>query len=360
MDEKLMHSMVQKSIGYVFKNIDLLDQAFTRKSYSEEYGGENNEILEFIGDKSLDIAVVRFLAENYGRFKKKQTSNQLYFQGLTETTKGEYACNKTEGWLTQLKSQMVCKKTLARRIDELGYAKFLKVGSGDKKNRIWNEPSVKEDLFEAIIGAVTLDCNWDISAIQSVVEAMLMPEEFIIDSDDNYIREIYEWEEKNGVLPWFWFADKRQPVPVYVEYGKVIHQSYMGFYNYTCELKLTDDLPLFRGYGMNKSEARMNVCKLAYDYLDKNDLLYDIRDEIDNPCRAQAINQLEILASRGYFKKPEYEFEQSYDEDGNPIWECSCSIDGEEYYFTESASKKTEAKKSAAYEMLKYVLDLED
>ena len=61
MDKKLGFEMVQGQIGYKFKNIDLLNQAFTRRSYTEENGGENNEILEFIGDKALDLAVVKVL-----------------------------------------------------------------------------------------------------------------------------------------------------------------------------------------------------------------------------------------------------------------------------------------------------------
>ncbi len=65
MDE-LFYKMVQGQIGYEFDNPDLLQQAFVRKSYSAENGGADNEILEFIGDKALDIAVVRFLTEKYG------------------------------------------------------------------------------------------------------------------------------------------------------------------------------------------------------------------------------------------------------------------------------------------------------
>ena len=46
---------IQDRIGYEFKNFDLLEQAFVRKSYAREKGGEHNEILEFIGDKVLDM-----------------------------------------------------------------------------------------------------------------------------------------------------------------------------------------------------------------------------------------------------------------------------------------------------------------
>ena len=46
---------IQERIDYHFQNEDLLLQAFTRKSYAMENGGCDNEILEFIGDKVLDL-----------------------------------------------------------------------------------------------------------------------------------------------------------------------------------------------------------------------------------------------------------------------------------------------------------------
>ena len=64
----------------------------------------------------------------------------------------------------------------------------------------------------------------------------------------------------------------------------------------------------------------MDACKLAYEYLERNDMLPSIRDEIENPNRDDAINQLETLARRGYFSIPTYEFKETYDDNGNPIW----------------------------------------
>ena len=53
---------IQNHIDYHFNNPDLLEQAFTRKSYSAENGGCDNEVLEFIGDKVLDFIVVKYLS----------------------------------------------------------------------------------------------------------------------------------------------------------------------------------------------------------------------------------------------------------------------------------------------------------
>ena len=56
---------VQDKIGYQFDNPDLLLQAFTRSSYSTQYGGENNEVLEFIGDRVLDYFVIKIIADEF-------------------------------------------------------------------------------------------------------------------------------------------------------------------------------------------------------------------------------------------------------------------------------------------------------
>lgn len=94
-------------------------------------------------------------------------------------------------------------------MDEMGFAEHLVMGSSDIKNNVLNEMSVKEDLFEAIVGAVALDSGWDVSVIQAAVEAMLLLEDFIEnDCDDNYVRMIQDWEmEANNVIPWFWFKE---------------------------------------------------------------------------------------------------------------------------------------------------------
>ena len=274
--------------------------------------------MEFIGDKALDFAVIKILIEKFGAV---QSDNP------PEGAK-EFFCEYSEGELTKLKSRIVQKKNLAQRIEELGFAELLLMGESDIKNNVLNEKSVKEDLFEAIVGAVTIDCGWNFTIIQSVVEAMLVIEDFIEnDEDDNYVRLIQDWEmQNNHVLPWFWFKEKSYQSTWYEKFEGISQNISSPFdfdrIKYHCELKLLDALPIFRGFGESKSEARMNVCKLAYEYLKKNEYIREItmKDEIDEPSKDFAINQLEILARRGYFSIPVYAFEETHDKDGNPIW----------------------------------------
>lgn len=68
---------IQNTIGYEFNNTDILQQAFVRRSYSEEYGGQNNEVLEFIGDKALDLAVIRIMMDEFGQITEDKEYKEL-------------------------------------------------------------------------------------------------------------------------------------------------------------------------------------------------------------------------------------------------------------------------------------------
>ncbi|MCR5835757.1 MAG: hypothetical protein K6G88_04560 [Lachnospiraceae bacterium] len=359
---------VEGQIGYVFKNKDLLQQAFIRKSYSMEKGGENNEVLEFIGDKALDVIVVKILAEYYGYMASEDDDNDNEYD--------EFCCGKSEGKLTHLKSLLVRKQNLSSRIDDLDLASYLIMGKGDLENKVDREASVKEDLFESIVGAITIDSDWDFDEIQEAVEVMLCPE-MILDSDsieENYIKLIQEWLTKHhNDIPQFVYEEKNSYESIrtgsypnaYYSAPKVIYydekRSWNNYYGnsqfkYECRMKLTDNLPEFGAYGESKSEARWKVCECAYKYLEQEDLLWTIQDEIENPNKNEAISQLEILARRGYFSLPKYEYFEEHDNNGNPKWKVECHIEEVEYYFDAESSSKKNAKKEAAFDMLKYVL----
>jgi len=74
--------------------------------------------------------------------------------------------------------------------------------------------SVKEDLFEAIIGAVALDSDWDMEELQEVIQIMLDPDSYLKDdTKDNYVELIQEWTLKRyGVVPWYHFEKASQAV----------------------------------------------------------------------------------------------------------------------------------------------------
>ncbi len=355
---------IQERIGYHFKNLDLLQQAFVRRSYAKENGGEDNEVLEFIGDRALDIVVVKILVEELGFYTSECNDYK-------KDDFNEFCCEYSEGKLTEIKKGLVGKKMLASCIDRLEFADYLIMGKGDVSNHIEQEASVKEDLFEAIIGAVVLDSKWDLKDIQSVVEYMLEPREFLNEDDDNYVRLIQEWLlKKYGELPQIYVDN----ADYNYDHSGLVRLNEMRFINrhfgsvcvinvaeynkthFRCELILKGIDKIFISEGQSKNEARKLVCEGAYKYLDEHKLLFSIQDEIKNPNKADAINQLEILARRGYFSIPTYRFEQKYDNNGNPVWKCYCNIKEHKDSFSSVSSSKKDAKKSAAFKMLKKVL----
>lgn len=348
---------IQRKIGYDFKNTDLMFQAFVRKSYSEENGGENNEVLEFIGDKVLDLIVVKLLAEKHGEIKKAKIGNMNELE--------LFVSELDEGELTEKKRKLVEKKNLAERMLDLGFSKYLIMSKGDLENDLQYSKSVMEDLFEAIIGAIALDSNWNLKEIQNVVECMLDLEN---DSEDNenYVNKLQEWSlKKYSVLPDIQLGklDRYEyPDPFCYKSNEIIapwqHYGIIRIADVKkCIIILNEINYKFIGYGYSNSEARSVASKAAYEYLEKNDLLLSIKDEIDEPNAEDAISQLEILARRGYFSIPTYDFKQTYDKDGNPIWNCVCNINEIEKSLSKKSSSKKDAKKKSAYEMLKYVLE---
>lgn len=335
---------IQQIIGFNFQNHDLLQQAFVRRSYSKEHGGENNEVLEFIGDRVLDFVVVKILTEEFGSLASEWNDYD------PSEDFNEFISEHQENKLTEIKKRLVEKYTLANCIDDLGLAEYLIMGQGDRKNNVQESPSVMEDLFEAIIGAEAIDSNYDIPRIQDSVELMLNPKSIIFDDEINYIQEVQDWSlRRTGKLP------EREIYDYTKRMGSMDLLMTPMDKKYICYVKV--DGVKKAGYGATKVMAHEAASKVIYDYLEENNMLYTIRDEIDNPSFNMSINQLETLSRRGYFSLPEYVAKESHDNNGNHFWHVECHIDEVEYYLYADSSSKKKAKKEAAFEMLKYVLD---
>ena len=362
-------SSIQEILGgYKFKNLDLLRQAFVRKSYSKENGGENNEVLEFIGDKVLDFVIVKKLTsldENgYGWMSEDSED----FDARRDFN--EFCCEFNEQKLTEIKKKLVCKEMLSKCISELQLESYLIMGKGDVEQNLYENDSVKEDLFEAILGAIAVDSDYDISKLEQVVDVMLDPNRRIrteiLGNEIDYINLIKQWhaKENEGLLPEMFYDDTQLSILNSTISMESYIQDERNFYNdkFACRLFMIIDGKKigFRGFGQSKSKAREETCVIAYKYLEENGLLQTICDEIENPNFNDAIGQLEILARRGYFSLPTYEFDQRYDGNGNPVWRVKCHIKEMRYDHCSESSSKKQAKKIVAWSMLKDVLGIDD
>ncbi|MDD3498450.1 MAG: ribonuclease III [Candidatus Moranbacteria bacterium] len=122
-----------KKIGVDFKNIDLLKEAFTHRSYLNENrkkGMNHNERLEFLGDAVLELAVTDFLFSNY---------------------------DNPEGELTSWRSALVNGDMLAGVSKNLGVEDYLLMSKGEAKDTGRARQYLLANALEAIIGAIYLD-----------------------------------------------------------------------------------------------------------------------------------------------------------------------------------------------------------
>ena len=118
---------LEKKIKVNFKNANLLSKSLTHKSFDSN---NNNEKLEFLGDRVLGLVIAKKLLEIYPKEK--------------------------EGILDKKFASLVNKKTcleIAKNIDLEKY--ILTLNSSNKKIKI--EDKIISDSCEALIGAIYLD-----------------------------------------------------------------------------------------------------------------------------------------------------------------------------------------------------------
>ena len=119
------------SLGYRFRNPDLLLRALTHRSHS----GAHNERLEFLGDSVVNCAVALAL---YRKFP-----------------------DLTEGDLSRLRASLVSQPSLAAIANAHGFGAYLRLGEGELKSGGAKRPSMLADAVEAVLGAALLDGGFD-------------------------------------------------------------------------------------------------------------------------------------------------------------------------------------------------------
>jgi ribonuclease-3 len=251
---------VQKKIGYWFDNEDLLLQAFTRSSYSSQHGGENNEVLEFLGDRVLDFYVVKVIADRFG-FVKSQSD---YYDEENDLDEYCIVAHKNEADFTELKKQIVSNETLAKTIDKLGLFKYMYLGDTDIENPKFKDNliKVKADLFEAILGAVAIDSDWNQDELQNVVEFMLQIDDFLADVDTEEPRPS-KFQLENAVTTLKELAEKgRCSIP---EYYQAEEQVLMndGTLMWECTCYIRSWAMKHTAYATSKKEAKRYAAYLV-------------------------------------------------------------------------------------------------
>ena len=127
----------RESLGFEFKNLDLLITALTHRSYVNEHKKsvhEHNERLEFLGDAVLELVVTDFLFRNY---------------------------NEPEGILTNWRASLVRTESISEAGQKLGYEPLLRMSRGEKNGSARARHQILANAFEAVIGSIYLERGYE-------------------------------------------------------------------------------------------------------------------------------------------------------------------------------------------------------
>ena len=355
---------IQQVIGYEFKNIGLLTQAFTRKSYAQEHPGiADNEVLEFYGDAALNAYLCQRMYNAFGKVEKT-----------------EYISEKSEGELSEIRSWFARKENLANSIKNLELEELLFISSSDEKNGARKSNSVCEDLFEAIVGAVAIDSNWNFESIKTVCENLFSASDF----NENYEEKLKEECRKHG---WELPIAKDDLLWPRMQEQSLISQRVLSqglTFTPSISLPLSTPAPYTNTFGVTydakpqeekysyyirnirtslfsynptnrptEYESKRYAAKLIYEWILRRDKIIKVIPKIDpeNPA-----SQLHELQQKGLIREPLFEFSESHDKGGNPIWLCTCKLAEAEWTIQERDASKKAAKQKAAAEALRYFI----
>jgi len=140
--------LLQKNIGYQFKDISLLEEALTHRSTLNLTGvNKSYERLEYLGDAVLENLISNYLFKTYP--------------------------DKNEGFLTSARSIVVRTQSLAQFAQKIDLNQHIFMSRGEQNGGGRQNTSTLEDVVESLIGAIYLDGG--ISAAQKFFDKFFVP-----------------------------------------------------------------------------------------------------------------------------------------------------------------------------------------
>jgi ribonuclease-3 len=218
-----MIKKLEKIIEVKFKDINLLQQALTHRSYLNEhrdYKLEHNERLEFLGDAVLELVVTEYLYNNY---------------------------KNPEGELTSWRAALVNGENLAEISKKLGVEEFLMMSKGEAKDTGRARQYLMANAMEAIIGAIYLDQGYN--------EARDFILKNVVVSLDSVL------ENKSYMDPKSYFQERSQDVVKVTPMYKVLEEKGPDHDKHFVVGVFLDDELVAKGEGNSKQEAQREAAK---------------------------------------------------------------------------------------------------
>lgn len=211
-DTALRH--LSERLGYEFKDRSLLELALIHASARPGLKpSEDNERLEFLGDRVLGLAIAELLTES-----------------LPEASEGE---------LARRYNQLVRAETCAEIALKWELGKLILMSAGEAESGGRTKKTILADACEAVLGAVFIDGGY--GAARKLVETFWALElEGVEPSIPDAKSALQEWAQ-----------GRRLPLPRYVE---VAREGPDHAPRFTAEVQI-DGIEPERGYGANKRAA---------------------------------------------------------------------------------------------------------
>jgi ribonuclease-3 len=181
-DEKRLASLkeLEGRLGHPFNEMGWLDKALTHRSFINEAASaekQSNEVLEFLGDAVLNLAVSHLLLRK--------------FPGAQE------------GALSMWRAHLVKQSSLALLSRELQLEEHLLLGKGERLNGGMKKSSILANAYEALIGAIFMDSGFNqaLEVVQHHFEPHLQTKiPSVLFNDFKSLLQIYS-QQSHGLSP---------------------------------------------------------------------------------------------------------------------------------------------------------------
>jgi ribonuclease-3 len=233
-DEERVASLkeLEGRLGYRFKEIKWLDQALTHKSFIYETDHPEkgaNEVLEFLGDSVLNLAVSYLLLRKFP--------------------------DAQEGTLSMIRSQLVKRSFLASLSKDLQLEGYLLLGKSQQSNGGMQKSSILANTYEALIGAIFMDSGFNrtLEIVQEHFEPYLQAKTpSVIFDDYKSLLQIYS-QQPHGVSPQYRVMNESGP-----DHDK----------RFQASVTIADEVK-GQGWGKSKKEAEQEAARNALEEINK-------------------------------------------------------------------------------------------
>ena len=219
--------LLEKNIGYSFKNIDLLRTALTHTSYAYEKKLESYERMEYLGDSILEFISSEYLYENYK--------------------------NLTEGEMTKVRAYAVCEDSLYKIAKKHNFSDFLYLGKSEKGYKD-EKKAILSDTVEAVIAAIYIDSNDINEARRFIIKNIKEPIEYSSKhvGEKDYKSALQEKLQVNGEIS--------------IKYN-IISEKGPDHNKEFCSEVVVNGKKIANGKGRSKKHAEMEAARKALEIL---------------------------------------------------------------------------------------------